>query len=91
MAIHEVGKGLNCNIVLSKVARCSDRFTVIADAISKADWETLDTLMLGRNMNPCRVPQALLQWINGPKEDLNLGRKILEEMDQFKMVLGYNC
>ena len=91
MAIHEVGKGLNCNIVLSKVARCSDRFTVIADAISKADWETLDTLMLGRNMDPCRVPRALLQWINDPKEDLNLGRKILEEMAQFTMVLGYNC
>ena len=91
MAIHEVAKGLNCNIVLTKVARCSDKFTVIADAISKADWKTLDNLMLGRNIDPCRVPRALLSWINDPKEDLKLGRKILEEMSQFTMILGYNC
>ena len=91
MAINEVARALNCNIVLTKVTRCSDVNTVIADAISKADWETLDRLMVNRNIDPCRVPRSLLKWINDPKEDLRLGKKILEEMAMFTMVLGYNC
>ena len=91
MAINEVAKALNCNIVLTKVGRCSDVNTIIADAISKADWATLDRLMGNRNTDPCRVPRSLLKWINDPKEDLNLGQKILEEMAMSTMVLGYNC
>ena len=91
MAINEVALALNCNVVVTKVPRCSDRNTQIADAISKADWRKLDDLMWWRNIEPCRIPVALLQWINDPREDLNLGRKILEEMAQYTMVLGYNC
>ena len=91
MAINEVAEALNCNIVLTKVGRCSDVNTVIADAISKADWETLDRLMGDRNIDPCRVPRSLLKWINDPKEDLSLGKKILKEMAMSTMVLGYNC
>ena len=91
MAINDIALALNCNIVVTKVTRCSDKFTIIADAISKADWTTLDRLMEGRNTDPCRVPRALLHWINDPKEDLHLGEKILREMAQYTMLLGYNC
>ena len=91
MAINDIAQALNCNIVLTKVTRCSDKFTIIADAISKADWATLDRLMENRNTDPCRVPRALLRWINDPKEDLHLGEKILREMAQYTMLLGYNC
>ena len=91
MAINEVAEALNCNLVATKVPRCSDRNTIIADAISKADWKTLDEFMWWRNIEPCRIPIALLRWINDPREDLNLGKKILREMAQYTMLLGYNC
>ena len=91
MAINEVAKGLNCNIQLTKVARCSDDFTVVADAISKADFGTMNRLMPGLNDAPCWVPRTLLSWINDPREDTGLGRRILAEMAQYTMILGYNC
>ena len=91
MAIHEVATALNCNVQLTKITRCSDTYTVVADAISKADFVTLDRLMNDRDLEPSRVPRALLRWINDPKEDTGLGKRILEEMAQYTMLLGYNC
>ena len=91
MAINEVAQALNCNILVTKIRRCSDVNTIIADAISKADWGTFDTLMKERNIDPCRIPTAVLRWINDPSEDLGLGKKILKEMAQYTMLLGYNC
>ena len=52
---------------------------------------TFYTLMKNRNFEPCRIPVALLKWINDPVEDLALGSKIFREMAQYTMVLGYNC
>ena len=91
MAINDVATALNCNIQLTKITRCSDTFSVVADAISKADFRTLDKLMETKDREPSRVPRTLLQWINDPKEDTGLGRRILMEMAQYTMVLGYNC
>ena len=91
MAINDVAKALSCNIQLTKVLRCSDSHTIVADAISKADFDTLDRLMPDKNEDPCRVPRTLLQWINDPREDIKLGDKILREMAQYTMLLGYNC
>ena len=47
---------------------------------------TFDTLMKDRNIEPCRIPVALLKWINDPVEDLALGSKIYREMAQYTMV-----
>ena len=91
MAINEVAQALNVNILVTKIPRCSDKYTIIADAISKADWMTFDTLMKDRSIEPCRIPVALLKWINDPVEDLALGSKIFRAMAQDTMVLGYNC
>ena len=91
MAIHEVAAALNCNIVLTKIARCSDTGSVIADCLSKADFGRFYQLMPNRNTNPSKIPLPLLQWIHNPKEDTKLGKKILQEMAKSTMVLGYNC
>ena len=91
MAIHEVAAALNCNIALTKIARCSDTGSVVADCLSKADFAGFYQLMPNRNTNPSKLPLALLQWINDPKEDTKLGKKILKEMAKSTMILGYNC
>ena len=82
---------MNCTIVLTKVPRCSDRETIIADCLSKADFKQFYDLMPERKLEPARIPAALLRWINDPTEDTKLGQKILKEMAQYTMVLGYNC
>ena len=81
MAIHEVAVALNCSNVEA----------VIADALSKADFKRFYELMPNRKLNPARIPVALLEWINDPREDTKLGKKILQEMAKSTMVLGYNC
>ena len=91
MAINEVALALNCNVVLTKVLRCSNREAIIADHLSKAEFKKFYDLMPERRLNPARVPATLLKWINNPVEDTNLGQRILKEMAQFTMVLGYNC
>ena len=82
---------MNCNVVLTKVRRCSNKEAVIADCLSKADFKQFYEMMPERRLNPARIPSALLRWINDPAEDLKLGQKILKEMSQYTMVLGYNC
>ena len=91
MAIHEVAVALNCNLVVTKITRCSNVEAVIADALSKADFKRFYELMPNRKVNPGRIPVALLEWINDPREDTKLGKKILQEMAKSTMVLGYNC
>ena len=91
MAIHEVAVALNCNLVVTKITRCSNVEAVIADALSKADFKRFYELMPNRKLNPARIPVALLEWINDPREDTKLGKKILQEMAKSTMVLGYNC
>ena len=91
MAIYEVSKALNCNLVMTKVARCSSRETIIADLLSKAAFSDFYDLMPERKLSPARIPAALLRWINNPVEDTKLGQRILKEMAQYTMVLGYNC
>ena len=91
MAIYEVSKALNCNLVMTKVARCSSKETILADYLSKAAFSEFYDLMPERKLSPARVPAALLRWINNPVEDTKLGQRILKEMAQYTMVLGYNC
>ena len=91
MAIHEVAAALNCNLVMTKITRCSNVGAVIADCLSKADFKKFYELMPNRKLNPAKIPLALLEWINDPVEDTKLGQKILREMAKSTMVMGYNC
>ena len=91
IAIHEIAAALNCNLVVTKITRCSNVEAVIADCLSKADFKKFYELMPNRKVSPARIPIALLQWIDDPSEDTKLGQKILKEMAKYTMLLGYNC
>ena len=51
----------------------------------------MKAIMPEKNVDPSWVPRSLLRWVQDPKEDLDLGKKMLEEMAEYTMVLGYNC
>ena len=40
-----------------------------------------------KEIDPKRTPRVLLRWIANPHPDLNLGRKIVEEMSRYTDVL----
>ena len=42
-------------------------------------------------LDPAKVPGVLLEWLDRPREDPELGGRILEELRRTKLVLGYNC
>ena len=91
LAIHEVAAALNCNLVITKIERCSNTGAIIADHLSKANFKSFYELMPGRKTDPARLPLPLLQWINDPTEDTRLGQKMLRDMATRTLVLGYNC
>ena len=89
LAISEVAASINCRVEIVKIARCSTDLAEAADAISKAEFSRMRRLMPGASVGPARVPRALLQWINNPVRDRNLGGRLLEEMDVERNILGY--
>ena len=89
-AMNEVAIGLNVDIFLEKIRRCSNEQAEAADALSKADFVTFRKNMPRANPGPHRVPYALLKWIQNPQPDRFLGLKILAEMARNTLVLGFN-
>ena len=93
-AMFEVSASLECRVEVTKVTRCSDIGSEMADALSKAEFLRFRelTLKVGYplNKNMGEVPKSLLDWIQHPTENLELGREILEEMSLKTKVLGYD-
>ena len=95
-AIAQVAAGLGCTVDIVKVTRCSTPLATMADALSKAAfmrfWDlarSTDSVLLP--LEPGWVPPALLQWVAAPKNDDELGHKILSQVALKTKVLGYNC
>ena len=85
----EVSSALNCTVIVKKITRCSDRGSLAADALSKADFRTFYQLTPDRRVEPGRVSRVVLRWLEDPTDSLDLGRKIVEEMSRSIEVLGY--
>ena len=86
-AIHDVSIGLNCVVHIKKTPRVSGDWEVVADALSKGNWEQAWPLMPMKNDDPSYIPRALLRWINHPVPDMDLGKKVLAEMADYTHVL----
>ena len=79
-AIYEVSKGINARVHIQKIRRCSDTWSVAADALSKADFKLFRTIMPDHNLTMCWVPRTILKWLQDPVVDMDLGYKILLEL-----------
>ena len=76
--------GLNIRYFMEKVTRCTTDGAIAADAIFKSH-------MPEHTEKPSKVPEALLDWIHNPCEDLLLGQNILNEMSKKCLIVIYNC
>jgi len=94
-AISTVAAGLGCKFTIEKIRRCSSPGAVMADALSKADFNGFRRTVLGASWSlqsePARVPAPILQWLASPVVDDDLGHKILQYICVSGAVLGYNC
>ena len=88
LAISEVAVSINCQLEIRKVTRCSTVGAEAADAVSKGDFVRFRRLKPQSNLNPGKVPQALVDWVNDPQEDRRLGDRILQEMGVAKNTMG---
>ena len=89
-AINEVAIGLHVDLFIEKIRRYSNGKAEAADALSKSDFSLFREKMPEANPGPERVPVALTKWIQNPLPDRFLGLKILVEMSEKNLILGYN-
>ena len=94
-AIACVCAALGCSLNISKILRCSTPEAILADALSKADFNMFWNLTLQHQLpmpvEQAWVPPHLLQWVHNPIADDYLGNKILKDISKRALVLGYNC
>ena len=93
-AIGTIAAGLGCRLEIVKVARCSDRGPIMADMLSKAQFQRFrqyaESAGWPLKTEPLRIPGALLHWLHSPVPDPNLGHRVLCDMASTSAVLGYN-
>ena len=95
-AITTVSAGIQCQVEILKITRCSTPMATLSDLLSKGAFQkfwshakSIPSLNLPLDMGI--VPKSLLKWLKDPKPDDMLGHKILQEIGETSAVLSYNC
>ncbi len=89
-ALATVAARLGRRVDICKIARCSESFSILADALSKADFHKFKSS--GGNqfaLEPAVVPLSVLKWCAKPHVDDNLGQQLLRELAVTLPILGY--
>jgi hypothetical protein len=94
-AISSVAAGIGCRFTIEKITRCSTPGAIMADSLSKADFNNFRRTALAASwplqVGPSWVPPAILAWLADPVADEDLGNKILRQLSRFSPVLGYSA
>ena len=80
ITLYDLRRRLNCEIFITKVARCSTQGALAADLLSKGDIRAFYELCPDSPRDPLRIPGTLLLWLNAPRVDYQLGARIAEEL-----------
>ena len=93
-AMADVAAGLGCRVQVKKILRCSSPLARMADALSKSDMNRFWGVSaefggFGLPWEPLPVPRALLHWLRHPRQDFDLGRRLLSELAASGPVLGF--
>jgi len=89
-AIATVAAGGACRVEIEKTRRRETEGAALADDISKGQLQgATGNREWGLSPAPAEIPRAILKWIEDPKEDDQLGAKILREIATSTEVLGY--
>jgi hypothetical protein len=93
-ALAAVSAAFGCTVKVQKIGRCSDVGSVIADALSKAEFvrarEASELAGRRLDLEPARIPVSLLRWIDKPVPDDDLADRILAELAKGGQVLNYS-
>jgi len=85
---------LNVRVEVVKITRCTGTGAVLADALSKADFEKFRNTAAENNWalntEPAVITGELLRWLDRPSVDFDLAGKILQEIATTEDVLGYS-
>jgi hypothetical protein len=89
-AIATVAAAAGCQLAIDKITRCSEEGAVLADALSKADFEPLWAARAAWDLpvDPAAIPASLLRWVADPVSDEELGARILRELRRLTSCLG---
>ena len=79
-AIDYVATALNCRHFVVKVARCSTPEARAADALSKSEYDQFRQILPDMEEIPRRIPVAIKSWLENPRPDADLGRRIVLEL-----------
>ena len=94
-AIACIADAVDCQVDLVDVTRCSSTGPILADDLSKGLFGRFKTnaATAGWELNnlPATIPRALLQWVDNPVVDDDLGQRILLELSADNNVLNFNC
>jgi len=89
-AVALIAATLGCQVVVEKIARCSDKGSVMADALSQGDFRRFRE-QGPMKTEPATIPKEVLKWCVKPVVDENLGITILRALSQEQKILGINC
>ena len=93
-AISAVCAAIGCSLNILKITRCSSTGAVLADALSKAQFQKFrDTAVLHDwplDVSPAVIPGALLAWLDKPVPDPDLGNALLRDLATTESILGYS-
>ena len=79
-ALFDVCQGLNAQVTITKIRRCSTDMAIVADHLSKANIREARRIVPTMTSAPEETPRTLIRWIRDPEPDLSLGKLILMEM-----------
>ena len=83
-AMYVLSSSLGCRLHVTKITRCSTPLAVMADALSKGAflrfWSLVKENQFLMPLDMAPVPKALTAWILDPKDDPDLGKKLVNEL-----------
>ena len=77
-AAYVVSQGMAVDLRVHKIRRCSDKGSILADAVSKGDLATLRQQWPERRL--VELPDSIVAWVKDPVEDMELGHKVLRDL-----------
>ena len=75
-----VAKGMAIDLRVRKIRRCSDRGSCLADAVSKGEVSVLQKEWPS-SRSLVELPRSIINWVKDPVEDLDLGTKVLKDLE----------
>jgi len=86
-AMAAVAAALGTKVFVEKVARCSSPAAAAAGALSKADFAAARRLAPEMSVEPGWIAPAIFAWVADPREDPDLGAKIIRDISRRAAIL----